>query len=243
MDRGIWATWYDLPDDIWIEEYLFWLHDQYIPEMLKRPGYLWAAHQENTMPPEREASIHRILTHINDPGMDDPGVPPGNQYLLLFGSASPHTFVDPSVPELMAQADQRTREMIGRRQNSRYCIFVEEARVAGPAVKSRQPGLTPGPVVQLGSFNINALENEDEMGTWYSRSRLPLMAPMPGCVGARKLVSIVGWAKHAILYEFLTMEDVDNHFIDTDPEWSGQVVKNLIHAPYSPSLGNRIWPS
>ena len=243
MDRGIWATWYDLPDDIWIEEYLFWLHDQYIPEMLKRPGYLWAAHQENIMPPEREASIHRILTHINAPGMDAPGVPPGNQYLLLFGSASPHTFVDPSVPELMAQADERTREMIGRRQNSRYCIFVEEARVDGPAVKSRQPGLTPGPVVQLGSFNINALENEDEMGTWYSSSRLPLMAPMPGCVGARKLVSIVGWAKHAILYEFLTMEDVDNHFIDTNPEWSRQVVKNLIHAPHSPSLGNRIWPS
>jgi hypothetical protein len=194
------------------------------------------------MPPEREASIHRILTHINDPGVDNPGVPPGNQYLLLFGAASPHTFVDPSLPELMTRADDRTREMLGRRQNSRYCIFVEEARVDGPAVKSRQPGLTPGPVVQLGTFNINALENEDEMGTWYSRSRLPLMVPMPGCVGARKLVSIVGWAKHAILYEFLTMEDVENHFIDTDPDWSGQVVKNLIHAPHSPSLGNRIWP-
>ncbi len=242
MDRGIWATWYDLPEQ-GKEEYLSWLHEEHIPEALSRPGYLWAAHQENMMPPEREASIHRILTHINDPGVDNPGVPPGNQYLLLFGAASPHTFVDPSLPELMARANERTREMVGRRQNSRYCIFVEEARVDGPAVKSRQPGLTPGPVVQLGTFNINALENEDEMGTWYSRSRLPLMVPMPGCVGARKLVSIVGWAKHAILYEFLTMEDVENHFIDTDPDWSGQVVKNLIHAPHSPSLGNRIWPS
>ncbi len=241
MDRGIWATWYDLPEE-GKEEYLSWLHEEYIPEALSRPGYLWACHQQNIMTPEREAEINHRLTHINDPGVENPGVPAGNQYLLLFGAASPHTFVDPSVPELMARADARTLEMVGRRQNSRYCIFVEEARVDGPAFKERQPGLTPGPIVQLGSFNINALENEEEMGTWYSRSRLPLMAPMPGCVGARKLVSIVGWAKHAILYEFLTLEDVENHFIDTDQEWSWQVVANLVHAPHSPSLGYRIWP-
>ena len=163
MDRGIWATWYDLPE-AGRDEYLSWLHEVHIPEALSRPGYLWAAHQENTMPPEREASIHRVLTHINDPGVDNPGVPTGNQYLLLFGAASPHTFVDPSLPELMAQADDRTREMIGRRQNSRYCIFVEEARVDGPESKSRQPGLTPGPVVQLGSFNINALRKRGRNG-------------------------------------------------------------------------------
>ncbi len=246
MDRGIWATWYDLPED-GKDEYLSWLHQVHIPEALARPGYLWAAHQENVMSPEREAEIHRRLVHVNDPGVNvpgvkDSGVPTGNQYLLLFGAASPHTFVDPSVPELMARADDRTREMLARRRNSRYCIFVEEARVDGPEAKSRRPGLTPGPVVQLGSFNINALENEDEMGTWYSRSRLPLMVPMPGCVGARKLVSIVGWAKHAILYEFLTLADVENHFIDTDAEWSWQVVANLIHAPHSPSLGHRLWP-
>ena len=241
MDRGIWATWYDLPET-GRDEYLSWLHEEYIPEALTRPGYLWAAHQQNIMTPEREAQIHSRLTHINDPGVADPGVPAGNQYLLLFGAASPHAFVDPSVPELLERASDRTREMLGRQLNARYCIFVEEARVDGPEFKSRQPGLTPGPVVQLGSFNINALENEDEMGTWYSRSRLPLMAPMPGCVGARKLVSIVGWAKHAILYEFRTLEDVENNFIDTDQEWSWQVVKNLVHAPHSPSLGVRLWP-
>ena len=31
-------------------------------------------------------------------------------------------------------------------------------------------------------------------------------------------------------------------FIDTDEEWSWQVVANLVHAPHSPSLGYRIWP-
>ena len=242
MDRGICAIWYDLPED-GQEEYLSWLNNEYIPEMLKRPGYLWACHQQNIMTPEREAQTYSRLVHIDDAGMDNPGVPGGNQYLLLFGSQSPHTFVDPSVPEMLEAADDRTREMLGRRRNERYCIFVEEERVNGPEYKARQPGITPGPVIQFGSFNINALENEDEMGAWYSRSRLPLMRPMPGYVGARKLVSIVGWAKHAILYEFLTLEDVDNHFVDTDAEFSHRVVANLVHAPHSPSLGTRIWPT
>ena len=242
MDRGIWATWYDLPED-GKDEFLSWMHEEYLPRALQRPGYLWACHQENIMTPEREAQIHSRLVHIDDPGVDNPGVPGGNQYLLLRGAESPHTFVDPSVRELQAQADARSLEMLGLRQNIRYCIFLEEERVNGPEYKARHPGVTPGPVIQFGSFNINALENEDEMGTWYSRSRLPLMRPMPGCIGARKLVSIVGWAKHAILYEFLTLEDVDNHFVDTDAEFSHRVVANLVHAPHSPSLGTRIWPA
>ena len=68
------------------------------------------------------------------------------------------------------------------------------------------------------------------------------MGPMTGCVGARKLVSISGWAKHAILYEFVSLEAVEQYFVDTDEEWSGQVVANLVHAPHSPGLGVRIWP-
>jgi hypothetical protein len=79
------------------------------------------------------------------------------------------------------------------------------------------------------------------MGTWYARSRLPLMAPMTGCVGAQKLVLISGWAKQVIPYEFVSLEAVERYFVDT-AEWSRRVVKNLIHAPHSPSLGEPIWP-
>ena len=46
MDRGIWATWYDLPEE-GKEEYIAWLHDVHLPKALLRPGYLWAAHIEN----------------------------------------------------------------------------------------------------------------------------------------------------------------------------------------------------
>ena len=134
-----------------------------------------------------------------------------------------------------------TRGMMSRRIAPRYCIFVEVERVSGPEAKTRAPGITPGPVIQLGTFNINALENEDELNAWYARSRLPLMAPMTGCVGTRKLVSISGWAKHAILYEFVSLEAVEKYFVDTG-EWGQRVIKNLVHAPHSPSLGVRIWP-
>jgi hypothetical protein len=235
MDRGIWATWYDLPEQ-GQQEYLAWLHNVHIPDMLARPGYLWAAHVENIMTPEREQSLDRRLTHT-----DDPSVPTGNRYLLLYGAENPHTFVDPSPAELGASMAAEARDMLRRQIAPRSCIFVEVARVNGPEAKTRAPGITPGPVIQFGSFNINALENEAEMGTWYARSRLPLMAPMTGCVGARKLVSISGWAKHAILYEFTSLEAVERYFVDTE-EWSRRVVKNLIHAPHSPSLGVRICP-
>ena len=42
-DRGLWATWYDLPVE-GRDAYLNWLHATYLPALLKRPGYLWAAH-------------------------------------------------------------------------------------------------------------------------------------------------------------------------------------------------------
>ena len=47
MDRGIWAIWYELPEERKArEEYVGWFHEVHIPEKLARPGYLWAAHYE-----------------------------------------------------------------------------------------------------------------------------------------------------------------------------------------------------
>jgi len=239
MDRGIWATWYDLPED-GKDEYVQWLHEVYIPELLKRPGYLWGTHVKNLTPEERrEGSSNRMVLHHTDLT----GVPTGNQYLLLFGAESPHDFVDPSPAELLEAMSDRDKNMLDMRIEARTCILVEVDRVDGPEVASRGPGITPGPCVQLGTFNINALENEDELETWYARSRLPLIGRMKGAVGARKLVTISGWAKHAILYEFLSVEANKANFVDTDHEWSQEVVHNLVHAPGSPTLGERIWPS
>ena len=234
-DAGIYALWYDLAPET-KDEYIAWLHGTHLPAMLQRHGYLWAAHVENVTSAEREARNNARLTHT-----DDASVPDGFEYLLLYGAENAHVFADPSPAELLQSFDAKTREMLARQLRSRECIFVEVERVDGPDAATRRPGITPGPVIQLGTFNSNALENETEMSTWYSRSRLPLVKTPAGSVGARKLVTISGWAKHGILYEFSSLEAAEAGLVDTT-DWSRRVVDSLVHAPHSPTLGRRIWP-
>ena len=235
-DAGIYALWYDLAPET-KDEYLAWLHGRHLPAMLQRHGYLWAAHVENVTSPEREARNATRLTRTNDAS-----VPAGFEYLLLYGADNAHVFADPSPAELLQAADATTREMLSRQLRSRECIFVEVERVDGPDAATRRPGITPGPLIQLGTFNSNTLENETEMSTWYSRSRLPLVKTPAGSVGARKLVTISGWAKHGILYEFSSLEAAESGLVDTT-DWSRRVVDSLVHAPHSPTLGRRIWPA
>jgi hypothetical protein len=142
---------------------------------------------------------------------------------------------------MLAELPRDARSMLALRLAERSVIFTEAGRVDGPSVSKRCPGITPGPVVQFGTFNINALENEVEMNSWYARSRLPLVARTAGNIGARRVVSIAGWPKHGILYEFESMEAAEKNLADPS-DWSRRVVDNLVHAPHSPTLGVRIWP-
>ena len=168
-DAGIYALWYDLAPET-KDEYIAWLHGTHLPAMLQRHGYLWAAHVENVTSADREARNANRLTHTSDAS-----VPDGFEYLLLYGAENAHVLADPSPAELLQSFDARTREMLARQLRSRECIFVEVERVDGPDTATRRPGITPGPVIQLGTFNSNTLANETEMSTWYSRSRLPLV--------------------------------------------------------------------
>ena len=236
IDLGIWASWYDLAPD-GKDAYLSWLHGAYLPSMLQRHGYLWAASVENVTSPEREARSAARLHRTNDAS-----VPDGFEYLLLFGAENAHVFADPSPAEMLASADATTREMLARQLRARVCIFVEVDRVDGPDAATRRPGITPGPIIQLGTFNSDTLEHETEISTWYARSRLPLVQTPAGSVGARKLVTISGWAKHGILYEFSSLEAAESGLVDTT-DWSRHVVDSLVHAPHSPTLGRRIWPA
>jgi len=255
MDRGLFATWYDLPAGV-EAEYLAWLHGTHLPAMLRRPGYLWAAHVRNVTDPEREAASARRLVHTTDAAVGT-----GFGFLLMFGAEDPHCFVDPSMEEIASELDETGRRMLAMRVGERSAIFVDAGRVEGPALRQaqdnalrqgqddphaprrgrRSPGITPGPVIQFGTFNINDVANETEMNAWYARSRLPLVEAKEGNVGARRLVSMSGWPKHGILYEFETLEDAGRNLVDPS-EWSRKVVDNLVHAPHSPTLGVRIWP-
>jgi hypothetical protein len=235
MDRGLFATWYDLPPGP-EADYLSWLHGTFLPEMLRRPGYLWAAHVRNVIDPEREAHNERRLVHTTDAAVGT-----GFQFLLMFGAEDAHCFVDPTIEEIASELDEVGRRMLAMRVGERSVIFVDAGRVEGPSSRKRAPGITPGPVIQFGTFNINDGANETEMNAWYARSRLPLVEAKEGNMGARRLVSMSGWAKHGILYEFESLEDASRNLIDPS-DWTRRVVDNLVHAPHSPTLGVRIWP-
>jgi len=101
----------------------------------------------------------------------------------------------------------------------------------------------------MGSYNVPSVKDEFELAGWYAQDRLVAMARMPGCVGARKLVAIAGWAKHAVLYEFSSRASWQENFVENiarwtvkEMDWSANVINSTSHAPGSPSVGDRIWP-
>ncbi len=224
MDHGIWAIWYDIAASH-KTEYCDWLHRVHIPEKLARPGYQWAAHYE--------------LGHGGR----------GAGYLALFGGDSTQTFLNPSPGQLASRQSADTKKFLAMRQQSAAGILAEEYRVAGPDAGKCGPGLTSAPVLQIGHYNAPTPAIEDDLGGWYAQQRFPLLGTLPGCVGARKMLATVGNYKHAILHEFSSLELRAQNFAAHEAErddpntWMGRVVPQLIHAPYSPAVGCRIWPT
>lgn len=243
MDLGIWATWYDLDSEDQ-EAFLEWMHGEYLPSLKSRPGFSWVAHyqSEGGGPAMREVRDHLITRPEEDVGS-------GSQFLMLVGAPSPHTFLNPSVLDIEREAPAETRAMLAKRRGVRTGIFNEEARVSGPAARERPPGTTPGPAIQMGSFRVRSIEEEFDLGCWYAQYRLPHMAQMPGSIASRKLNCIAGWAKHAVMYEFSSLdarlanfeEPHESHALNPQ-EWTGRVVRYTVHAPGSPTVGVRIWP-
>lgn len=223
MDHGIWAIWYDIAAEH-KSEYLDWYHRVHIPEKLSRPGYLWGAH-------------YTLQKAGKDCG-----------YVALFGGLSSHTFLNPSPAQLELRQSPEVRRMVAMRRAPAMGVFAEELRVDGPEVDTRGPGITPGPVIQFASYNVPTPAAEDDLGAWYAQHRLPVIHLLPGAIGARKLLATVGAHKHAVLYEFISLEHRSNHFLPHDAEahdgrtWSSRVAQSLLHAARSPAVGQRIWP-
>lgn len=244
MTLGIWAVWYDLSNDesIW-GKYLDWFHGKHLPGLLSRPGFAWAAHYRIVGGGARMEKIHDRLARP-----DDPDLGAGTQFLALVGATSPHVFFEPKIVDLEPELSPEAREMLALRQESRTCFFTEEARVTGPEFGSRSNDSTPAPAIQMGSFRTKTVADEFDLAAWYAQYRLPAMSRMPGCVATRKLVSLAGWAKHSILYEFTSLDARERHFqgheslaLD-ETVWTSKIIGYTIHAPGSPSVGYRLWP-
>lgn len=242
MDSSIRIVWYDLDDDD-VDTYMEWLHHTHIPEVVGRPGIAWAAHYAIE-------TSHDMMQHlIGYVGRPDEGevVPTGGQYAFLVGATSPHLFMMPGYEDL-DEANPETVAMIGLRKGAKKVVTVEQERVNGPEFLTRRPGTTPAPFIQLGHFRVRTVEEEFDLAGWYANYRFPTITAMTGAVAARKLVTVAGWVKHVILYEFVSREAHEEHFMGhealafSDGEWTNRVVTYTQHAPGSPSIAARIWP-
>lgn len=238
MDRALWASWYDVTDGN-RDAYLKWAHETYIPKLIKRPGFLWGAHFKCETPSGPPGGGR--LRHT-----DDPAVPTGNGYIMLFGGETAHAFAHPAPRQLHAELFKDDQKMLAMRERERVNIFTEEDREDGLDARKRESRAALSPCIQLGSFGAGTAD-EDDLMSWYAQVRLPCMKQLAGCIGIRKMVSVSGWAKHGVLYEFVSLAERNKHFPDHDknkPDWAAwtdRLVRQLLHAPGSPNVAQRIF--
>lgn len=240
MDLGVWATWYDL-DATNKDRFLEWAHSVYLPYLRTMPGVSWAGHYGHEGGgPKMDHLVKSVIGRTED----DIGA--GSQFVILVGAASPHTFFNPHISEIVWP--DGFQDMLDLQQGRRDAVLAEVHRVAGPD-QENPIGAAPGPYIQMGSFRMSTVEKDFELGKWYAQHRLPYMAQMPGCIGTRKYVGVAGWAKHAVLYEFASAEarlkqfEVKHETHDQDSgAWHTKVLPFTRHAPGSPTIGPRLWP-
>jgi len=239
VDRALWISWYDLPDS-GRDAYLAWAHGSYMPGMLKRPGFLYAAHFKSLVPPGVPGGGR--LKHTTDPK-----VLGGNAYIMIFGAEDAHAFGNPPPGKMHAALSADDRKMLAVRKGERVNILTEEARADGLDVKKREARAALSPCIQLGTFQSGTDDgDEDDLLAWYAQCRLPAMTRLTGCVGVRKIVSVSGWAKHGVLYEFTSFAERNQYFPDhekghpEDEAWTDRLVRKLLHAPGSPNVAERI---
>jgi hypothetical protein len=232
-DRGLWATWYDLPVE-GRDAYLNWLHGTYLPALLKRPGYLWAAHYATR---ERDGGGTQIQ-HTTDPTVGT-----GYHYILLVGATDGDVFGNPTPSAINAALPEAGRTMIAMRAGERVNITTETGRCEGRAAARELVG---APCIQIGSFNC-PVEYEEEMHAGYVASRMPAHCETASCVRVRKLNSVAGWAKHVILYEYASLDGFNRDYEvanSKSPLGVGghSIVPYLVHAPSGPNSALRLWP-
>lgn len=244
MDNGIWATWYDLPED-GREKYLDWLHGDYLPGLQAKPGIAWTAHYRSDGGGPDMQKVRDTFPETED--TRDLGT--GTQFLMLVGAPEPATLLAPGVMKEQAALSGEARRMLDLREGVRPAIFSVFARTDGPDIDQRPPGTTPGPAIQMGSFRVGDLANQFDVGAWYAQYRLPHMARMKGCIATRVMVSVAGWAKYSVMYEFTSLQarmegfELPHEALALDEKnWTGRVVRYTQHTPGSPTVGERIWP-
>ena len=184
-------------------------------------------------------------TRVQTKRTEDPEVPRGSRHMLIFGAEEADVFGAPTPSDINNALPEADRKMLAMRVGERMNIMAEYGRVIGPENAGYKDGMMLSPCIQFGTYNT-AWQNEEELVAYYTQGRLPIMSRMTGCVRTRKLVSVAGWAKHGVLYEFTSLDMRNKNFIghgdDKMKAWSARMIPRLTHAPGSANLATRIWP-
>lgn len=248
VNETMWMTWYDLPEAR-TDEYLSWLHGTYLPQLLKRPGYNWAAHFKRIPYPAPEFAEYARRMQVTPE--DAPELGRGNQYILMVGAGDLETFLPAPSYDLKAAEPDEAKPMLSIRQGARSAVLRDVMRGNGPAAAVRpQPG-PPGPRIQLGSWKLFP-NMEPEMWKYYLGHRYPQFRETPGGIAARTLIGLVGWVDSAIMYEFVSNEAHMGFLAKSEGPWIKRYIddpkmmqptKISLHAPGSPVYADRIWAS
>ena len=242
MTAGLWGIWYDLvPTDS--QRFLDWAHGLWLPHLRNQAGVRWAAHYRYAGGGAQMALVKStVVNHTQDE------IGQGSQYLVLLGSDDVHAFFAPEFAE--AIKIQEADAMLALRQGLRTAAFALEAGVDGPSRATQDGSGAPAPAIQMGTLRPRSLDAEFDLIRWYAQYRLPSMARMTGVVRTRKWAGIAGWPKHGILYEFESLAHRLEHFeqphesLALEPaHWTNKITRASDHAPGSPFIGERIWPS
>ena len=242
MTEVLKAEWFDLNDDnqkdVWQ-----WMHESYLPALQSAQGVSWVGHYDIVELPDRpyiDGAPGKKVTQ-------DPTVPTGWQNVILTAAASPEVFFGPGNPvDALAEAQAGKRAAF---KNYRSAVFIEEQVVNAPEQRTCPYGMGPPPAMQLGNYNADTPDDEIELAQWYRAERFSRVSVTPGMIRGRKMLSIAGWPKHGVLWEFADMPEGDfsfeHRFVDADrnENWTGRhVLEYVTHSYGGPHAGRRIWP-
>ena len=235
------AEFYDLPAPE-AASWLAWLHGEYLPKLKTSPGIVWVGHykiEKKSGEPSQPGGLRRVHT-------DDPSVPTGADYVLMTAAVSPETFLGWEAP--LGALEKTVEEKLSKRVGYRQSIFIEEARIDGPENNPDRDKQAP-PAIQLGNFNVRTPADEFDLAKFYRLEAFKESAITPGSIGMRKFVSLIGWAKHGVLYEFAAMKPGEELFQPRlianrkpTPVKLRPIQEYVVHAPGAPHAGARIWP-
>ena len=236
------AEWFDIDNED-KNKLCSWLHENFFPELQSQNGVNWVAHYEIVPHPEtpyiKSAPLKKEIK--------DPLIPSGQENLVLTAANTPAIFFGPN-NDLEAM-EKKHQLYLSKRANYRFAVFIEEEMVNGPELHKQPFGSGGAPAMQFGSYNVDSIQDDIELAKWYRAERFPRLPVTRGMIRGRKFLSISGWAKHGVLWEFSEMDkneySFEHRFIEADrgENWHGRhVLEYVTHAPGSPHAGRRIWP-